>query len=390
MADEEILKIPIDSSELDPALAILNKIDQKLVTLSKQDQFTKMSKSVDKANKELKKTDSLLDKIFQKLKLSKLAEGLKIGGAVAAGGVVGLGTMAVEGMKGGIETGTTAERLGISPAQLEAMKHMGKMKNVENIVPILQNIQQALDDPQKVGALAQVTRMNPAELAKSGPVGAFFSLIKSIQTNPLMKTAAGRNLFDQNMKELGMSAYQLMDIFKKGSKEYENFYQEGLGMYNLNWKRLEKGDQSITKFGETLGIITKKVGASVAPAMETALNAIEPLLEKFGNLLAKMLGSITAEDVEAFIKGIQGFVNFIKGFGSFATAPFKLFGGGKSKNKKVIEHGIDKGFFSNTTKEKQGKHINIGTVNINTPNSHVAKKTEEIINGTIAQHNISN
>lgn len=332
--DEEILKIEIDDSDLNPALILLQKIDAKLNSISKNSKvFNTLGKGVASANKELKKTDSLFESINKKMKLSKLMAG--VGGAFkSAANTLGMGALfsvgglfasAVMGAQGSIASTMTGKRLGIGAGQFQALKYAGKMTghSEEQLATVLMHLNETFRNPEKWGALAQATGgLKAQELRKKDPTEAMFEIFDNIKNSKLAKSPEMIALLGENLSQIGINLDDFREVLDVGASEMRSAYGEGLGLYSkVNMNKLVQGDKALTRFQTNLDIVSKEVGAALAPAMDQALKALGPLLVKLGEILAALISKITPEDVERFGEAIEGFINFF----------VKTFGGKKEK-----------------------------------------------------------
>lgn len=362
--EEDILKINIDSHELNPALELLQKIDKKIQSISKNsDAFSKLGKGVASANKELKKTDSLFDNINKKLKLTKLMGGVgqtfkSFAGTLGMGALFSVGGLfasAVMGAQGSVASMMAGRRLGIGAGQFQALRYAGKMTGhtEEQLAGVLEKLNEAYRSPEKWGALAVATGgLKAQELRKMDPTEAMFTIFDSIKNSKLAKSPEMVSLLGENLSQIGINLDDFREVLQDGARDMRRAYGEGLGLYSkVDMGKLKKGDEALIRFQTNLDILSKEVGAGLAEPMNQALKALGPLLIKFGEILGNLISKIKAEDVERFGQALEGFMKFFIKFGMWL-------GGDKTSPETKAKRKLhQEEFYSKEAQEKRKKEV---------------------------------
>lgn len=397
--NEDILKVNIEGiDQLSPALDILTKIDQKLQLISKNGMAIKnIGKYADDSKKKLLGLSGVLETINKKLKLTKLMGGVGdvfkgIFGAMGAGSmmsIAGLFTSAVLGAQGSVTSMMSGKRLGIAQPQFQALKYTGKQMGLseDQLANVLTSLNEAIRDPEKAGAFATLG-LSANKLKSLDPTEALFSVLDSVKTSNIPQF-----LKQSTLGQIGVDLNQFKDTLKDGSVQYRRYFNEYLGKWGgtADWKKLEQGDRAMIRFQTSLDMLAKKVGTALAPAMESATEALGPLLIKLGEILAKLIESIKIEDVERFGQAVEGFIKFF----------IKMFGGKEKKQWEKPETDEErlarrKGYVENVKKvftmEKSARQ-NYGkeTVNVVVTNNSEAKiaiqKSKQLASGIAGNSN---
>jgi hypothetical protein len=80
---------------------------------------------------------------------------------------------------------------------------------------------------------------------------------------------------------------------------------------SVDFTALAHGAESMIKFQTQMDIVSEKIGSKLADPLSNILTKLTPYLEKFGAALAKLLDSITQEDIDAFMKNVETVFKFI-------------------------------------------------------------------------------
>lgn len=337
MADEEILKIPIDASDLPPALKILEQISAVLQNIEKNVQpFDKLHLSVSKSNKELEKTSKHFDNIFNKIKLSKLASeawgGIKTGAGIASftlgGMIAGLVGMAVYGTSGATSQIEQSRRWGLRLDQFKALgltsEKMGKAGMLE---ATMGNLTETMRDINRSGAFASLG-LNQRALQRKDPVSAMFEVINAIKKSPLNNPANPLNfaLLKSLAGQMGLNDPDLfLTAIKEGASRMQGIYAKDARRYSgLSAGQLERGEYALIDFRANMEKLTWKIGGAFSPALVGITDVLNSLVDKYGGKVSKFIqNTFTERNVEAWTKNIE---RFISAMGKVATWLEKHFG----------------------------------------------------------------
>ncbi len=443
MADEEILKINVNSEDLPPVLKVLEKISETLLNIEDTTgkAFDKLSSKVSKTNKELSKTEKLFGSIFNKIKLSKLAGGafgaIKSGAGLASlslGGIAaGLVGMAVYGTEGATRQIEQSKRWNIRLSQLKALQltsqKIGKAGSLENV---LGNMTQTMRDITKSGAFATLG-LSQRELREKDPVKALFEIVDAIKQSPLNNPQNPANF--ALLKEVaGQMGLQDPDLFltaiKEGSARMQGLYYKDIKRIGeLKTGELEKGEQALIDFRQSLELLSWKMGSAFAPALNSIVNILDKMLPPLADIFSGWIKQfLTPENVdqafnsmqklfEELVVELQWVVGSLKGLresfggvlevgdavskfmgkdrhGAFLETPdFNKFKEKQEKfdtQSKIIKgYGLDKkdeeAVLKNLKKKLGLRTMQVGTVIIQVANVPKANEVEQLVSGIRAQ-----
>jgi len=323
MADEEILSIPIDASDLPPALKILEQISAVLQDIEKKtNPFDKLSVSVNKSNKELEKTSKLFDNIFGKIKLSKLASeawgGIKQGAGTASltlGGVMaGLVGMAVYGTQGATNQIEQSRRWGLGLGQFKALgltsEKMGKAGMLEGTMG---NLVESMRDIKRSGAFASLG-LNQRALQGKDPVSAMFEVLNTIKNSPLNNPKNPLNfaLLKDLAGQMGITDPDLfLTAIREGASRMQGLYaKDAAKLGGLKAGQLERGEYALIDFRQNMEMLTWKIGGAFAPALVGITNVLNNLVDKYGGKVSKFItDTFTESHVKDWTKNIEKFIS---------------------------------------------------------------------------------
>jgi len=313
--------VPVNAGGVDPLLASLEKINENLaqINVSSKGSFDLFAKSLDKSNKKLKETDKTFGDIFKKIKLSGL---MKMGaGVIGAGaGLLGLSTGAMlfgalRNSAGNIATGYQAKGLGMSTAEMKALQVASKLTTgkEETLVTALDSLTTAMRTAEGQTALTSLG-LNVAQLKAMKPEDALQAVFQSVKGKG---TGVGFEYLQQAFSQVtGLSDKDYATATKQGAA-FESFYNEFLAKFaDVDFDALGRGSQSMVKFQSQLDIVSSQLGAKVADPLSAVLDKLTPHIERLGDRLAKLLDSITQEDVDNFVKNVEKIFEFIGGVAS--------------------------------------------------------------------------
>lgn len=319
-----ILSVPVDAGGVDPLLASLEKIRENLaeINTTSKSSLEVFSKSLDKSNKKLKETDKTFGDIFKKIKLSglmKMGAGI-IGGAAGLAGIT-TGAMlfgALKNSAGNIGTRYAGFGLGMSSAEMKALQTASKLTTgkEDTLTNALTNLSNALASGTGAGALANLG-LNQEALRAMKPEDALEAVFGSVKGKG---TGVGfEYLRDAFTSVTGLSGQDYNVATKQGAS-FEGHYNEFLRKYGgVDFEELGRGSESLIKFQTGLDVVSSKLGAQLGDPLVGVLDKLTPHIERLGDRLAKLLDSITQEDVDNFVKNVEKIFEFI---GSVASGLF--------------------------------------------------------------------
>lgn len=313
-----VLSVPVNAGGVDPLLASLEKINENLkeINLSSKGSFDLFAKSIDKSNKKLKETDKTFGDIFKKIKLSGL---MKMGaGVIGAGaGLLGISTGAMlfgalRNSAGNIGSAYQAKGLGLGTAEMKALQVASKLTTgkEDTLITALDSLTTAMRTAEGQSALTSLG-MNVAQLQAMKPEDALQAVFQSVKGKG---TGIGYQNVQQAFSQVtGLSDKDYATATKQGAA-FESFYNEFLSKYrDVDFNALTKGSESMVKFQSQLDIISAKLGSKLADPLAAVLDKLTPWLDKFGDWLGDLIGSITQEDVDSFITSLKTVFDFIGG-----------------------------------------------------------------------------
>jgi len=313
-----VLSVPVNAGGVDPLLASLEKINENLqqINLSSKGSFDLFAKSLDKSNKKLKETDKTFGDIFKKIKLSGL---MKMGaGVIGAGaGLLGISTGAMlfgalRNSAGNIGSAYQAKGLNMSTAEMKALQVASKLTTgkEDTLITALDALTTAMRTSEGQTALAGLG-MNVAQLQAMKPEDALQAIFNSVKGKG---TGIGYQKTQEYFSQVtGLSDKDYATATKQGAA-FETHYNDFLAKYgSVDWAGLQRGSESMVKFQTGLDIVSAKLGSSLADPLSSVLDKLTPHIERLGDMLAKVLDSITQEDVDNFIKNVE------KVFGAIAN-----------------------------------------------------------------------
>jgi hypothetical protein len=323
-----VLSVPVNAGGVDPLLASLEKINENLkeINLSSKGSFDLFAKSIDKSNKKLKETDKTFGDIFKKIKLSGL---MKMGaGVIGAGaGLLGISTGAMlfgalRNAGGNIGTGYRAKGLNMSTAEMKALEVASKVTTgkEDTLITALDSLTTAMRTTEGQTAITSLG-LNVAQLMAMNPEDALQAVFDAVK-------GKGTGIGFQNVQEAFSQVTGLSDkdyaIATKQGAAFESPYNEFLAKFgDVDWAALAKGSESMVKFQSQLDIISSKLGSKLADPLAKVLDKLTPWLDKFGDWLGDLIGSITQEQVDAFMKNIQTVFDFVAGMAQNIANPEK-------------------------------------------------------------------
>ena len=262
-----------------------------------------------KGNKELEKTEKLFDKIFNKIKLSKLAagafgaikEGIGITSLSLGGMMAGLLGMAIYGASGSVVQYEQAKRMGITPAQLNALMYAGKQKGMSGALEgAMGNLVVSLRDITKSGAFATLG-LSQAQLRSKNPVTALFEVLDAIKKSPF-NNPKDENLLRSMVGEIGISNEELIKtVLAEGAGGFRGFYTKNVAKWSsLDYDKMAKGDRALIDFQDSLDKLTKKIGTAFAPTLEKVVGLLDRILPPLADMLAGFIDKIDPESVKGF------------------------------------------------------------------------------------------
>jgi len=305
-----VLSVPVNAGGVDPLLASLEKINENLqqINLSSKGSFDLFAKSLDKSNKKLKETDKTFGDIFKKIKLSGL---MKMGaGVIGAGaGLLGISTGAMlfgalRNSAGNIGSAYQAKGLNMSTAEMKALQVASKLTTgkEDTLITALDALTTAMRTTEGQTALAGLG-MNVAQLQAMKPEDALQAIFNSVKGKG---TGIGYQKTQEYFSQVtGLSDKDYATATKQGAA-FEMHYNDFLAKYgSVDWAGLQRGSESMVKFQTGLDIVSSKLGSQLADPLSAALDKLTPWLDKFGDWLGDLIGSISQEDVDNFVTNVQ-------------------------------------------------------------------------------------
>jgi hypothetical protein len=312
-----VLSVPIDANGVNPLLESLTKINETLTKINETSvsAFSQMSKGldkpvkdVDKTNKKLKETHKTISSILDKIKVSGL---MKMGAKVLTGGAALLGVSAGAMMFGAVmnadknvQQGYESKSLGLTIAEMKGLaiaseKMYGDQGKLATALGALTTAMQSADTS---GALATLG-LNQQQLQSINPVNALAQVMDAIKGAPgdisseYLKTA---------FQQVTGGAIDFNATIKEGSGNLKTFFNEFEQKYSgVDFDALQRSSQALIDFKAQLDIVSQKIGSKLAVPISELLEKLEPSLDKFAAYFGRILDSITQEDVDNFVAGIE-------------------------------------------------------------------------------------
>jgi hypothetical protein len=312
-----VLSVPVDANGVNPLLESLQKINETLTQINSTSSsaFAQMSKGLDKptkdldkTNKKLKETHKTIGGILDKIKVSGLMKmGAKVLGAGA--GLLGIsaGAMmfgAVMNADKNVQQGYEGKGLGLSISEMKALSVTSeKMYGDQGkLSTALGALTQAMQSGDASGAIATLG-LNQQQLQSENPVDALKDILDSIKGLP---TDISTEYLQKAFKQVTGGVIDFNATVKDGSGDMMKFFDTFQKKYSgVDFDALQKSSQSLIDFKAQLDIVSQKIGSKLATPMSELLDKLGPSLDKFAGYIGQVLDSITQEDVDNFVKGVE-------------------------------------------------------------------------------------
>ena len=281
---EDILKIEIDNSDVTSTTEKINDMEKKIAEASKKSTqgFIEFEKTVDKNNKSLGQTTVWLDKIFNKIKLSKLSGGFaglgettstvgkEIAGMAGMGGLISGGlvaaiaallTKAFDIAEKSVGSTTKAARYGTSAREAAALEfaaeYVGMSKSA--LTSSAFGLNTKLKDVNSGAALSILGMgLDREKLSKMDTTQALLTILTAVKNNPMSKDQNLQKLLLGASSSLGINEEAMLDAMQSPER-----FNELISAIQLGEKEYGKVDYAAQRKAGQATIRTK-AGAGIA------------------------------------------------------------------------------------------------------------------------------
>jgi hypothetical protein len=318
-----VLSVPVDAGDVNPLLESLQKINETLTQINSTSSsaFSQLSKGLDKptkdldkTNKKLKETHKTIGGILDKIKVSGLMKmGAKVLGAGA--GLLGIsaGAMmfgAVMNADKNVQQGYEGKGVGLSVGEMKALsvtseKMYGDQGKLSTALSALTKVMQSAGGSETLATLG----LNQQQLQAMNPAEALASVMDAIKNAP---TDISSEYLQKAFSQATGGVIDFNATVKEGSGDLMSFFNTFQQKYSgVDFDALQKSSQALIDFKAQLDIASQKIGSKLAIPISELLDKLSPSIDKFAGYIGKIIDSISQEDVDNFVNGIEKLFSII-------------------------------------------------------------------------------